>query len=420
MKLTLKKSKLNGDINIVPSKSYAHRLIFAASLTAKNSEISNIDLSEDIKATLSCIKNFGIDYIIDDIKHIVKFNNDNKIINDTTKNCDKIPIFDCNESGSTLRMFLPIALTKYNHFIIRGKEKLIERGISVYEDILKDVKFIKSKNEIEVIGELKSGIYNIAGNISSQYISGLLFALPLLNEDSVINITTELESKNYIDLTLDVLKKSNICIIENNTDLKSANSGSKIYYSFTIQARQKYDIGNTIVEGDYSNAAFIDAFNYLGSNIKINGLNIDSKQGDKVYKNIFEILNNENSTIDISNCIDLGPVLFAFSSLKHGAKFVGTKRLKIKESDRGEAMREELAKVGVSMIVEDDCIEVKKSDIHSPTDIINSHNDHRIVMSMALFMSNFDIRIDGAEAVNKSYPNFYRDLEKLGAKIIYE
>ena len=421
MKIQLKKSKLKGEINIVPSKSYAHRLIFASALTGKHCEISNVDLSEDIKATLSCIKNFGIDYIYDDINRIVKFNNnDNKSITDINKYQTEVPIFDCNESGSTLRMFLPIALTKYKHFIIKGKEKLIERGISVYEDILNDVKFIKNKNEIEVIGELKPGIYNLPGNISSQYISGLLFALPLLNNDSIVNITTELESKNYIDITIDVLKKSNIDIVENDADLKQAENGEKIYHSYTISGNQKYNIDNSIVEGDYSNAAFIDAFNYLGSDIKINGLNINSKQGDKIYKNIFEILNNENATIDISNCIDLGPVLFAFSSLKHGAKFVGTKRLKIKESDRGVAMREELSKFGVEMVIDDDSIVVIKSELHPPVTTISSHNDHRIIMSMSLFMSRFDITIDGAEAVNKSYPNFYRDLESSGANIIYE
>ncbi len=244
--------------------------------------------------------------------------------------------------------------------------------------------------------------------------------MPLLNNDSVVNITTELESKNYIDITIDVLKKSNIDIVEYDADLKQTENGEKIYHSYTISGNQKYNIDNSIVEGDYSNAAFIDAFNYLGSDIKINGLNINSKQGDKIYKNIFEILNNENATIDISNCIDLGPVLFAFSSLKHGAKFVGTKRLKIKESDRGVAMREELSKFGVEMVIDDDSIIVKKSEVNPPIDNINSHNDHRIIMSMSLFMSRFDITIDGAEAVNKSYPNFYRDLESLGANIIYE
>lgn len=415
MKVNLKKSNLSGSVNIVPSKSYAHRLIFAAALTENNCEVANVDLSEDIKASLSCVKNFGIDYLYDENKKIVKFIKHNKI-NYSEQIDDKkhIPVFDCNESGTTLRMFLPIALIKYNHFIIKGKEKLIERGISIYEDVFKNVKFIKNKNEIEVIGKLEAGIFDLPGNVSSQYISGLLFALPLLDDCSVINITTELESKNYIDITIDVLKKSGINIIETN-DLDK-----KYYYSFTIPSSQKYNLTNVEVEGDYSNAAFIDAFNYLGSDVKVNGLNIDSKQGDKIYKSIFETLNKEFSTIDISNCIDLGPVLFSFSSLKHGGKFLGTNRLKIKESSRGEAMKEELEKFGVNMSIADDCIIVNKSDIHKPNKIINSHNDHRIIMSLSLFMSQFDFTIDGVEAVNKSYPDFYKDLEKLGANIIYE
>ena len=413
MKVTIKKSKLNGNINIIPSKSYAHRLLFAAMLSNGCSKVSNVELSDDIKATLDCIKKYGRDFFIDG--KTVKFSK--KEDNDILNLSNKIPIFNCNESGTTLRMFLPIALTKYNHFIIKAKKRLIERGISIYEEIFKDVKFIKSEDQIEVIGNIKPSVFNVKGNISSQYISGLLYALPLLNEESVINITTKLESKNYIDMTLDVLKKSSVCIRYNN----SSGIDNKITnISFNIKGNQKYGTINEEVEADFSNAAFIDVYNYLGSSIVINNLKKDSLQGDKIYKEYFEVLNSRYDTIDISNCIDLGPVLFAFSSLKKGGKFIGTKRLKIKESDRAIAMKLELEKFGVKVTIDEDEVIIDKTKIHEPVNEIDTHNDHRIAMSMAMFLSEYDIVINNAEVVNKSYPKFFDDLEKLGANITYE
>ena len=413
MKVTIKKSKLNGNINIIPSKSYAHRLLFAAMLSNDCAKVSNVELSDDIKATLDCIKNYGRDFFIDG--KTVKFSK--KENNDILNLSNKIPIFNCNESGTTLRMFLPIALTKYNHFIIKAKKRLIERGISIYEEIFEDVEFIKSEDQIEVIGNIKPGIFNVKGNISSQYISGLLYALPLLNEESVINITTKLESKNYIDMTLDVLKKSSVCIRYNN----SSGIDNKITnISFNIKGNQKYGTINEEVEADFSNAAFIDVYNYLGSSIVINNLKKDSLQGDKIYKEYFEVLNSRYDTIDISNCIDLGPVLFAFSSLKNGGKFIGTKRLKIKESDRAIAMKLELEKFGVKVTIDEDEVIIDKTKIHEPVNEIDTHNDHRIAMSMAMFSSEYDIVINNAEVVNKSYPKFFDDLEKLGANITYE
>lgn len=408
MKVSIKKSKLNGNISIVPSKSYAHRLLLAACLSIGASTISNIDLSDDVKATLDFIKVIGRDFTFEN--NIVKFDNkDNFKFNDDKQ----IKIFDCNESGTTLRMIIPIALIKYNHFIIRAKERLIERGISVYEDIFKDVKFAKTKNQIEVIGDIKPGVFNVRGNISSQYISGLLYALPLLNGDSVISIATELESKNYIDMTIDTLSKFGIQISKNTSD-KEKN------LHFNILGNQKFKETDAIVEGDYSNAAFIDAYNFLGSNVTINNLNDNSLQGDKIYKKYFELLNNGFETLDISNCIDLGPVLFAFSSLKHGGRFVGTKRLRIKESDRVEAMKNELVKFGIKMDISENEVMIDNTNICPPKKNIDTHNDHRIAMSMAMFSSKYDIIINDAEVINKSYPNFFNDLKILGANINYE
>ena len=417
MKVQINKSKLNGNLDIVPSKSYAHRLLFAAALSKNESIISNVVFSDDILATLDCIKNYGREFLIDGNK--VKFLEDKNSIDKK----DFIPEFNCNESGTTLRIFLPIALTKFNHFKIKAKERLIERGVGIYEEIFKNVKFIKSKNEIEVIGSIEPGIYNLPGDISSQYISGLMFALPVLNGDSEIHLTTELKSKNYVDMTLDVLNKSNVNIASSVCDNNvGANAcGARLCDNiYKVFGSQVYAPLNETVEGDYSNAAFIDVFNYLGSKVTINNLNPNSLQGDKAYIEYFKILDKEFATIDISNAIDLGPVLFAFASIKNGAKFIGTSRLKIKESDRAVVMKQELEKFGVIMQINEDDVIIVKSNLHKADSAIDSHNDHRIAMSISMFSSIYDIEIEDAEAVNKSYPDFYKDLQKLGANIIYE
>ena len=383
MKVKIKKSNLNGIINAMPSKSYSHRLIIANALAGNTNKIDNILYSDDIKATSDCVKNYIINNFDDNI------------------------IFDCNESGTTLRLLIPILLTKFSQYTIRAKQRLIDRGIDVYENILKNVKFKKKDNYIFVNGRLEPGDYYLPGNISSQYISGLLYSLPLLNSDSSIHITTELESKNYILMTLDVLSKFKI-IVDHDDNYKN-------YY---IKGKQKYMGVDSSVEGDYSNASFIDAFNYFNdNNIKIIGLNENSLQSDRIYKNYFEILDKGIPTLDISNCIDLGPVLFAFASLKNGACFIGTKRLKIKESDRAVAMKTELEKFGVDIVVNEDNVIIKKTNIHKPDSILDSHNDHRIVMSLSLFSNFFDIEINDAQAINKSYPDYFEDLKKLGANI---
>ena len=255
------------------------------------------------------------------------------------------------------------------------------------------------------------------GNISSQYISGLLYTLPLLNGDSEIKVTTALESKNYVLMTLEVLKNYGIKV-ESNIDLfKSEDDKSNQNLTFKISGNQKYIAKDYSIEGDYSNAAFIDAFNYFGSDITLNGLNPYSLQSDKVYKEHFESLNKTNATIDISNCIDLGPILITFATLKNGAHFINTERLKIKESDRGNVITEELRKCGADIEVFDNEIIVNKKELHIPTTTLYSHNDHRIAMSLSLLSTMFDIEIEGSECVSKSYPGYFDDLKSLGATL---
>ena len=273
MRVTIKKGIAKGIINAQPSKSFSHRLLIAAALSNKESVVKNILLSNDVVATINCLKVLGNQISYDGNNVIIK-----KI--DNFKLPDEL-VFDCYESGSTLRFFIPIALTTGKKLIFKGTKKLISRGIGVYQDICdkQDIKVIVNEEEIIFNGILKPSKFEVVGNISSQFISGLLFALPLLNDQSDLVVTTELESKNYIDMTIDVLKISNVEILEENNCYK-------------ILKGQKYCGGEFVVEGDYSNASFLDCLNYLGGSVIIKGLNPLSKQGDKVYQDLFNSLNN--------------------------------------------------------------------------------------------------------------------------------
>ena len=413
MNVNIKKSKLRGSITAKPSKSFAHRYLFASLLANNESVIKNVDFSNDINATLNCIYAYGKRFVKDLDNNCVFFSQE------SLKNFE--PTFDCDESGTTLRIFMPIAMSKYESCNFIGKERLIERGVSVYENIFKYITFDKSKYSIKTKGGLTPGRYELVGNVSSQYISGLLYALPLLKKDSEIVITTELESKNYILMTLDVLKKYGIDIKTYNFDSAFDSHSAKINDNpnpiFKIRGNQKYMAKDFSIEGDFSNIAFIDAFNYFGNSIRISGLNYQSIQSDKIYKEYFDKLNAGYAEIDIMNCIDLGPVLVTFAALKNGAKFTNTKRLKIKESDRGFAIAEELKKCNADIIVSENEIIVNKKELIKPDVHLKSHNDHRIVMALSLLSTQFDICIDDASAVNKSYPKYFEDLKKLGAAI---
>ena len=205
-------------------------------------------------------------------------------------------------------------------------------------------------------------------------------------------------------MTLEVLKAFSIKFeISNNQIL--------------IKGNQIYKSIDAVIEGDHSNAAFLDAFNYFNGNINVLNLNSNSLQGDKVYKEYFELLSKDYQTLDISNCIDLGPILFVFASLNHGGKFIGTKRLKIKESDRALAIKEELSKIGINIIINEDDVIVEKNDIKYTSMSFNSHNDHRIAMALSLLSCKMDVTINDASCINKSYPNYFKDLISLGADV---
>ncbi len=391
-------SKGKGIMQAPPSKSMAHRLLICGGLAKGESVIEGISSSEDMKATLDCLASIGAKYEIDGDRVTVT--------GADLKNIPENAVLRCRESGSTLRFFIPICLLCGKEITLTGSEKLLSRPLSVYEDIFakQGIAFSRSADKITVKGELQSGKYEIPGDISSQFITGLLFVLPLLEKDSEIALIPPVESRSYINLTLDALKTFGVEVVWQGEN------------SLYIKGNQSYSPKIAKVEGDYSNAAFFEALNVLGNEIELTGLNTESLQGDKIYSEYFPKIGG-NSPIDISDCPDLGPILFAVAAVKGGATFTGTRRLKIKESDRASAMAAELAKFGVDVTVNEDSVIVHKGILQKPTEILSSHNDHRIVMSCAVLSTLTGGIIENAEASRKSLPDFFERLKKLGFEV---
>lgn len=394
MTVNIKKGTAKGRIKAPPSKSMAHRYLICAALSS-GSEVKGIAFSKDIEATLSCLEALGAKVNIEaDTVSIGGISIENGI---------KANKLYCLESGSTLRFLIPLCLLFDEEITLFGSERLFERSLSVYEQIClsQGIYFKKEKNSVTVKGKLKAGKYTVRGDVSSQFISGLMFALSQLEEDSVIEITENIESGSYLNLTIKALGDFGIRI--SRTDERT------IY----IKGSQKAKKRKFTVEGDYSNAAFLDAFNLLGGNVAVTGLKAESAQGDRVYKELFPELLKGSPKIDVTDCPDLAPILMAIAAAKNGAVFTGTRRLKIKESDRGEAMKIELSKLGAKVKIEENKITVK-GGIEKPKAAIFGHNDHRIVMAMAVLLTLTGGKIIGAEAVSKSYPDFFEKLALLG------
>lgn len=419
MKVKIKPSIAKGCVTAPPSKSMAHRLLICAGLAEGQSQINNIVLSEDISATLDCLQALGVKW---------KINNKTIAIHGTNlKNCIPQGNLNCRESGSTLRFFLPLALVNGNKINLTGSEYLLKRPLDVYHHIAQERNYLfeHQATSITVQGPLTHGQYRIPGNISSQFVTGLLFALPLLHGDSLLNITPPIESFSYILMTIAALQEfgidvsSNIQTSENMLKAKHIQNVQNEGINITIQGNQKFKSGNKTVEGDYSNAAFLSAFNLFGGKVEVKGLKIDSLQGDAVYPEFFTQLTKDNPLISLKNCPDLGPILFSVAAAFNGATFIDTQRLAIKESDRANAMAAELAKFGSKVIVKENSVQIMPATLKTPNEILAGHNDHRIVMSLAILCSITGGIIENTEAVNKSYPDFFEIIEQLGIELEY-
>jgi 3-phosphoshikimate 1-carboxyvinyltransferase len=294
-----------------------------------------------------------------------------------------------------------------NEATLSGTEKLLSRPLSVYETICKeqDISYLQKKTSVSVKGKLRAGEYKIPGNISSQFITGLLFTLPLCDGDSILHILPPIESRSYLDLTIEALRAFGIEIVWQDDR------------NIFIKGNQTYHATDVSVEGDYSNAAFFAALSLFGYDVSVTGLSEQSHQGDKAYIKFFEMLAKGTPTVHIGDCPDLGPILMAVAAAKHGAVFTGTKRLKIKESDRGAAMAAELAKFGVSVTVHEDSIVVYPISFHAPKEVLYGHNDHRIVMALSTLLCFTGGEMEGAEAVRKSLPEYFDLIHSLGADL---
>ena len=401
MVVTINKSTAFGRVQAPPSKSMAHRYLICAALSPE-SEIKGVRFSEDIKATLSCLEALGAN---------VEINGDTVKIGgiDIDKGIKSDKLF-CNESGSTLRFLIPLCLLFDKKITLSGTKRLMERSLSVYADICKatGLEFNQSADTVTVKGKLQAGKYAVRGDISSQFISGLMFALPLLPHDSIIDITGAIESGSYLGMTVKALADFGVRI--------SRTDEHTIY----IKGNQTYKPRSFTVEGDYSNAAFFEALNALGGNVAVSGLKKDTCQGDAVYKKLFGKIVRGTPEIDISDCPDLGPVLMATAAANNGAHFTGTHRLKIKESDRGAAMAEELSKFGCHTEINDNDITVHGCTLKTPELPLYGHNDHRIVMSLAVLCTLTGGQIYGAQAVAKSFPDFFERFSSLGIDLEVE
>ena len=400
MDILIKPSVLRGDINIPASKSCAHRAIICAALADGVSRLSGVTMSNDIQATINSMSAFGAEFDIDGENITVR----------GIRNIPANAVTDCNESGSTLRFVIPIAaaLGISTEFIGRGR--LPQRPIDIYVREL-------SKNGIDfnynntmpfsISGKLRNGRYEVEGNVSSQFITGLLFALPMLDGDSEIVLTSHLESRPYVDITIDILRKYGI-------DISAAENG------FHIKGNQKYKPHDEKIEGDYSQAAFFFVANAINSQVNVNNLRTDSFQGDKKILDIIsDMCYNDSITsfsVDCSDIPDLVPVLTVLAAYGNApSRIYNAERLKIKESNRLESAAAMINSLGGNAQVTDDGIVITPAGgLRGGT--VDSFGDHRIVMSAAVAALGCkgDVIIKGAQAAEKSYPEFFRDYIKAG------
>ena len=394
MTVTIRPGAPVGTVEAPPSKSMAHRLLLCAGLAEGESRISGVQFSEDVSATLDCLRVLGAAWRQDGDALYVRGA-------DPRRFAGAAPL-PCRESGSTLRFFLPLCLLSGAPARLRCAGRLPERPMTVYADLCRarGLDYRQTGPEISIRGPLRPGVFSLPGDVSSQFVSGLLFSLPLLDADSEIVLTPPVESRSYIELTLAALRSFGV---------QAGWAGTQTLH---IPGAQRYAPRNLRVEGDWSNAAFFRALD-----VPVEGLDPESLQGDRVCEaDMTRIRRGE--ACDLRDCPDLGPVLFAYAALHGGGRFTGTARLRLKESDRAAAMAGELLKFGVETRLEENAFTVLPGPLHAPTEMLDGHNDHRIVMALSVLCTRTGGRIRGAEAVRKSFPDFFDRLRGLGIEVL--
>ena len=412
---------IGGTVSAPPSKSMAHRAVLCSALAKGTSHIENLEFSKDISATLAAagqlcarVESGPADALVEGLGHFR-------------------PVFgpvDCCESGSTLRFLIPLASLTGQSITFVGRGRLMERPQSVYETLYREqnLHFEQANGQLTVAGSLRSGEYTLAGNVSSQFISGLLFVLPLLAGDSTLHLIPPVESRSYIEMTR----------------AAQAAFGVTSHWlddtTLCIPGGQQYHPRDYIVEGDYSQAAFLAVLGAVKGGITLTGLAAETLQGDAAILDIlrrcgakftrteaglvFEQAPLHGVDIDLADCPDLGPVLMVLGLLCEGTTVIrNAERLRIKESDRIAAMEAELRACGGVLSSEGGTITVQgcKPRLHAPEAPLSGHNDHRVVMSLTVLALAADIplAINEAEAVQKSWPHFFDALKPLGVEVHY-
>lgn len=403
MDMLIKPSRLHGTVNIPASKSVAHRMLICSALADGQSQILGLKYSKDIDATIHAMSELGAEFLVGQhcshIQHVLGI-----------QNVPEKAVIDCGESGSTLRFIIPVAAALGVETEFHGRGRLPQRPIDIYtRELTKHGITFNYNNTMPftISGKLTSGTYEIEGNVSSQFITGLLFALPLVEGDSEILLTSHLESRPYVDITIDVLRRFGISIEETEN-------------SFKIKGGQKYTPQTETVEGDYSQAAFFYTANALGSDVSMKNLNPDSVQGDKKIIDIIKSAVKDGVITgfraDCSDIPDLVPILSVLGAYGTEKSVIyNAERLRIKESDRLAACADMLNSLGGNVTITSDGLEITPTgNMHGGT--ADSFGDHRIVMAAAIAAlgCDGDVIIKGAEAVEKSYPNFFEDYKNLG------
>lgn len=389
MNVTITPAKLQGTITPPPSKSQAHRFLIGAALAGDMGLVKNPADSEDIRATTRCMTTLP------------------------EAAPASLPLLDCGESGSTLRFLIPLALVLKGGARFTGHGRLMERPQKPYFDLFdeKGIFYAQADGVLTVKGTLTPGEYRLPGNVSSQFVTGLLYALPLLGGDSKIVLTTALESGGYVDMTMAALAAFGVNTVREDDRTLSVPGG------------QAYRGREVTVEADWSQAGFWYAARGLGNDVELTGMNPDSTQGDKAIADHYALLTEPGDvTIDVSGCPDLVPPLAAMAAVRRGTtRLINAARLRIKESDRLATVREELGKLGAKVTEGPDSLSIEGVD-HLSGGQVDSHNDHRIAMMLAVAAtrSTSPVTITGAEAVNKSYPAFWEDYTSLGGIITKE
>lgn len=426
-KIRIWPTKLHGSIMAPSSKSMGHREIICAGLAEGTSIVDNISMSKDIEATCRCLRAMGVE--ISEVQSRFAGRRALKVTG-TGRLHAASQGADCGESGSTLRFFIPLGALLGASFTFSGHGKLITRPLQAYYDIFDEQGLHYSNSggclPLTVCGRLKAGCYKLPGNVSSQYVSGLLFALPLLDGDSVIEITSPLESASYVDMTLGCLRKYGIRII---------NEGGR-HRRYIVKGGQRYLSQSSCVEGDWSQAAFWAVGGSMGERVICSGLDADSLQGDKAVVDIMRRMgakltagrdnvavssgNTSGCVIDASDCPDIIPVLTVLAAVSSGiTEIINAGRLRIKECDRLAAVTSELNKLGAEITELPDGLIIKghPEGLRGGAET-DAWNDHRIAMSLAIAAQACaePFTLNGAESVQKSYPAFWDDYAAAGGK----